>query len=264
MSKLTTNELARFRDDGLVVPAYTLPPSRLAAMRAAAEELVAARTDIRPEFIPLPHVSWDSSARARALARRFLDFAHDPDLLDLVESVIGPDIVFWTAALFCKPGGEGRAIPWHQDGVYWPLRPPATVTVWIALDHSRIENGCLRYVPGSHRRGPLRHEQSAEDGMVLNTAVAESEIDLGTARCVELSAGQLSMHEIYLVHGSAPNTSPRRRAGLTLRYMPATTLYDRSQQPGTGSNTAPVEFARRPIWLVRGTDRAGNDFTTGH
>ena len=264
MSGLTAEERAQFRDEGLLVPAYKVPADRLADMRQAAEALVAARTDIRPEFIPLPHVPWNQSKEAKVLAARFLEFAHDPDLLDLVESVLGPDIVFWTAALFCKPGGDGRAIPWHQDGVYWPLRPPRTVTLWIALDDSRIENGCLRYVPGSHRRGPLHHEQSPEDGLVLNTTVVESEIDVGATRCVELSAGQLSMHEIYLVHGSAPNTSPRRRAGLTLRYMPATTLYDRSQQPGAGSNTAPVEFAHRPIWLVRGTDRAGNDFTIGH
>lgn len=261
---LTPEEVAAYRRDGLVVPAYRLPPAQLEEMRAAADALVAARTDIRPEFIPLPHVPWEDSPKAKALAARFLDCARDPALLDLVESVIGPDIVFWTAALFCKPGGDGREIPWHQDGVYWPLRPPETVTLWLALDDSLVENGCLRIVPGSQKLGLLKHEASPKDGLVLNTAVVESEIDVGAARCVELRAGQLSMHDIYLVHGSAPNTSPRRRCGLTLRYMPATTLYDRTHNPGAGSNTAPVEFANRPIWLVRGVDRAGNDFTTGH
>lgn len=261
---LTPEEVATYRRDGLVVPDFQLSPERLADMREAAEELVAARTDIRPEFIPLPHVPWEDSARARALASRFLDFARDPALLDLVESAIGPDIVFWTAALFCKPGGDGREIPWHQDGVYWPLRPPETVTLWIALDDSLIENGCLRYVPGSQKLGPLKHEQSAQDGLVLNNTIVQSQVDTAAARCVELRAGQLSMHDIFLVHGSAPNTSPRRRAGLTLRYMPATTLYDRTIDPGAGSNTAPVEFANRPIWLVRGQDRAGNDFSRGH
>jgi hypothetical protein len=261
---LTPEEVATYRRDGLVVPDFRLPPERLADMRDAAEQLVAARTDIRPEFIPLPHVPWQDSPKARGLAARFLDGARDPALLDLVESVIGPDIVFWTAALFCKPGGDGREIPWHQDGVYWPLRPPATVTLWLALDDSLIENGCLRIVPGSHRLGLLKHEQSDKDGLVLNTSVVASEIDVGAARCVELRAGQLSMHDIYLVHGSSPNTSPRRRCGLTLRYMPATTLYDRTLNPGAASSTAPVEFAHRPIWLVRGVDRAGNDFKIGH
>ena len=261
---LTPAEVATFRRDGLVVPDFRLAPERLAEMREAADRLVAARTDIRPEFIPLPHVPWDDSPEANALAARFLGFAQDPALLDLVESLVGPDIVFWTAALFCKPGGDGREIPWHQDGVYWPLRPPETVTLWIALDDSLVENGCLRIVPGSQELGLLKHEASPKDGLVLNSTIVDAKVDTGDARCVELRAGQLSMHDIYLVHGSSPNTSPRRRCGLTLRYMPATTLYDRTYNPGAGSNTAPVEFANRPIWLVRGQDRAGNDFSIGH
>ena len=239
-----------------------LPPSpadRLADMRDAAEALVAARTDIRPEFIPLPHVPWEGTTKAEALAARFLDFARDPALLDLAESVIGPDIVFWTAALFCKPGGDGRAIPWHQDGVYWPLRPPATVTLWVALDDSRIENGCLRYVPGSHMLGLLRHEQSAEDGLGAQHR-RRGERDRRRRRALRrverrpaVDARDLPGARLGAEHLAAParRPDPALHAGdLALRPQ---------HQPGTGSNTAPLEFANRPIWLVRGADRAGND-----
>ncbi len=261
---LSAEEVAAYRRDGQVTPAFRLDGSLLAEMRAAAEALLAARPDLRPEFIPLPHVAWDQSAAAKRLATRFLGFARRPEFLDMVESLLGPDIVFWTAALFCKPGGEGRPVPWHQDGIYWPLKPMASVTLWIALDDSRIENGCMRVLPGSHRQGFLPHETSDKEGMVLNTEIVESEMDASQARCVELKAGEVSLHDAFLVHGSAPNRSPRRRAGLTLRYMPATTLYDRSRTMTSGSNTAALEFAKRPIWLLRGTDRAGNDFEIGH
>jgi len=67
------------------------------------------------------------------------------------------------------------------------------------------------------------------------------------------------------VHGSQPNRSNRRRAGFAIRYMPATAHYDRSLPMGSASSTVPVEFAQRPIWLVRGVDRCGhNDFDIGH
>lgn len=262
---LTPAEIETFRRDGLVVPAYRLSEALLARTRDAATRLTAARPDIRPEFIPLPHMPWDDGEDTRRLAGAFLDVALTPEFLDLVEGLLGPDIVFWTAALFCKPSSEGREIPWHQDGVYWPLDPPATVTLWLALDDSTRANGCLRYVPGSHKTGLLPHSESDRDGLVLNTAIAEDAVDRDAVQCVELEAGQVSVHDIYLIHGSEPNTSPMRRAGLTLRYMPATSHYDRARPMGAGSNTAPLEFATRPIWLARGTDRSGrNDFTIGH
>lgn len=263
-SGLTADELAAYRRDGQVTPDFRLDDTLLADMREAAEALVAARSDIRPEFVPLPHVPWDGSDKARVLARRFLAFARSPEILDLVESVIGPDIVFWTAALFSKPGGDGRPVPWHQDGIYWPLKPMSTVTVWVALDDADVENGCMRIIPGSHRQGFLTHHKSDADGLVLNTTIVEAELSPEKARCVELKAGQVSLHDAYLVHGSEPNVSARRRAGLTLRYMPGTSLYEREQPMESGSNTVPLEFAERPIWLVRGVDRAGNDFCRGH
>ncbi len=261
---LSAAEQAAYQRDGQIIPDFRLSEPLLNDLREAAEALVAARPDLRPEFIPMPHVPVDDSPQARALAARFLAVAQRPEILDVIEGVVGPDIVFWTGALFCKPGGTGRPIPWHQDGIYWPLKPMASVTLWIALDEVREGNGCMRVVPGSHRQGFLKHQTSDKDGMVLNTEIGEGEIDFGRARNVELDPGQVSLHDAFLVHGSAANTSGRRRAGLTFRYMPATTLYDRAQSMTTGSNTAPLEFAKRPIWLVRGQDRAGNDFSVGH
>ncbi len=262
---MTPAEVETFRRDGLVMPDFRLSVERQGRLQEAAARLVAARPEIRPEFIPNPHVPWNDAADTRAIAAEFLACATDPAILDLVESVLGPDIIFWAAALFCKPPREGREVAWHQDGVYWPIEPPATVTVWVAIDAATPENGAMQYLPGSHALGVLPHEQSDRDGLVLNTAVVESAVDTSTAAWVRLEAGAVSLHDIHLVHGSPPNRSDRRRAGLTLRYMPSASHFDRNRAMGAASNTAPVEFARRPIWLVRGVDRCGlNDFTTGH
>jgi len=264
-SGLTDKEKQIYDRDGLVEPGWRLPDDMLTRLQSSAERLISARSNLRPEFIPLPHVPWDDGDEARELAAEFLAYSLDPALLDLVESVIGPDIIFWTGALFCKPPGDGMELPWHQDGQYWPIEPPATVTVWIALDAVDAGNASMRYVPGSHKVGYYQHTTSDREDVALNVMLDDPSFDDSTARNVTLEPGQVSVHDVYLVHGSAANRSDRRRSGLTLRYMPSTAHYNRDIPMGGGSTHAPVEFANRPIWLARGVDRCGkNDFTTGH
>ncbi len=262
---LTPAEIETYRRDGLVIPAWRLPPGRLASLQDGMERLLRARPEMRPDFLPLPHIPWVDTAEARAIARVFFEAATAPDLLDLVEDSIGPDIIFWTAALFCKPPGVGARVPWHQDGEYWPIHPPGTVTVWIALDRVDRENGAMQFVAGSHKGGYLKHKNVANPQFALDNEIDDPRFDANEARFDELEAGQLSLHDVMLVHGSEPNTSPRRRAGLTFRYMPSTSHFDRGLVMGNVSSIVPIEFARRPIWLVRGVDRSGkNDFKTGH
>ena len=264
LAKLSVEEIARYHRNGQIEPEWRLPDELLMRMRASLERLVALRNDIRPDFIALPHVPQDTGL-ALELAREFFDYVTYPPLLDLVEQVIGGDIIMWASSVFCKPAERGLEVPWHQDGQYWPIRPQATVTVWIALDDVTRDNGCMRVIPGSHRMGEFSHEVSDREDLVLNNVMNDPRIDLNTAHDVVLKAGQISLHDVGLVHGSQANTSGARRAGFAIRYMPATSHYDRDLKMGGGSSTAPVEFKQRPIWLVRGVDRCGlNDFETGH
>ena len=264
IAPLSAAEVARYQRDGQLTPAWRLPPAMLAGMRRSLERLLAARPNLRPDFIALPHVPWDGAGGV-GIAREFFDYATDPALLDLVEQIIGPDIVLWASAVFCKPAATGLEVPWHQDGQYWPIRPRATVTVWVALDEVTVENGGMRVIPGSHRAGEFSREQSEREDLVLNNVLNDPRLDLSALRNIELQAGQLSLHDVNIVHGSQPNSSGRRRAGYAVRYMPATSLYDRKLTMGGASKTAPVEFAQRPIWLLRGVDRCGeNDFLVGH
>ena len=86
------------------------------------------------------------------------------------------------------------------------------------------------------------------------------------ARVLEASGatGEMSLHDVYMIHGARANTSTRRRTGVALRYMPSTSLFDRSLRPVDGQSGVPVNFARRPLWLLKGVDRSGNDFEVGH
>jgi hypothetical protein len=260
---LGDDEVTAYRRNGQITPRWRLPPALLARMQEALSRLIAARPDVKPDFIPLPHFPW--SPDAVPLAREFFEYCTHPALLDLVEQLIGPDIILWTSAVFCKPPGTGLEVPWHQDGQYWPIRPRATVTVWIALDRVDVGNGCMRVIPGSHLHGDFSHEVSDREDLVLNNVLNDPRLDLANVYNVELEAGQCSLHDANLVHGSAPNLSGRRRAGYAIRYMPSTSHYDRSIDMGRVSSLSALDFAERPIWLLRGTDRCGhNDFRVGH
>ena len=262
LSRLSAEEQAAYARDGIVIPRARLSADAVGRLREALDRLIADNPDRRPEQLVNAHLrEGPEGIRGNDV---FLDMARDPAIVDLVAGLVGPDVILWGCQVFCKPGGDGMEVPWHQDGHYWPIRPLATTTAWIAIDDSTTENGCMRVIPGSHARGLLPHVKAPRDRIVLDLEVDAAAYDESTARDVVLEAGELSLHDVHLIHGSRPNRSPRRRAGLAIRYMPATSHFDRTIPPMTSYGTAVIDFSRRPLWLVRGTDRAGNDFAAGH
>jgi ectoine hydroxylase-related dioxygenase (phytanoyl-CoA dioxygenase family) len=270
MARLSLPEAEHYRREGWVVPAFVLPPARVQALRAALEALLEANPGVRPEKLVSAHIEArdggaDNGEGVRGQAA-FLDLARDPAIVELVAGVLGEDIVLWGCHVFCKPAHEGHATPWHQDGHYWPIRPLATCTAWVALEPSTRRNGCLRVIPRSHA-GRRLHAHLPEDrtDLALSQSLAAGTFDEATAVDIELAPGQLSLHDVYTIHGAAANTGATRRTGVALRYMPAGSHFDRSLRPAEGASGVPVDFARRPIWLVRGADRSGrNDFHVGH
>lgn len=196
----------------------------------------------------------------------FLDLAREPEIVDLVAGVIGDDVILWGCHVFCKPAAEGYETPWHQDGHYWPIRPLATCTVWVALEPSTRANGCLRVIPGSHRARALHpHLREDRDDLTLSQRLDSAHFDEARAVDIELEPGQMSLHDVHLIHGAAANRSAQRRTGVALRYMPANSVFERDLRPADGASGVPVDFARRPLWLVKGRDASGrNDFRIGH
>ena len=273
MANLTTDEVAHYHREGYLIPQFRLSPARMDALVKALDKLLANNPGVRPEKLVSAHIQRKPGQGINGDGKNdegvqgddaFLALAQDPDILDLVEAVIGPDIILWGAHVFCKPAREGYETPWHQDGHYWPMRPLATCTVWVALEESLRENGCLQVIPRSHRDGVTHaHLREDRDDLALSMRTREDAFDASTAVALELQPGQMSMHDVYLIHGAGKNTSGKRRTGIALRYMPGTSVFERNiSLSGTGVNTA---FATRPLWLLRGVDRTGrNDFKVGH
>src|SRR5215831_21245406 len=192
MAQLSAHEIAHFRSEGWVVPRFALPPAQVAELRDALEQLLRDNPGVRPEKLVSAHIEGDNGEGVRG-SRRFLELATDPEIVELVSGVIGEDVILWGCHVFCKPAVEGYETPWHQDGHYWPIRPLANCTVWVALEESRVENGCLRVVPGSHVPKTL-HEHLHEDrsDLTLNQRLAAGSFDEGDAVDIELEPGQMS------------------------------------------------------------------------
>ena len=147
----------------------------------------------------------------------------DPRLLDIAQVFVGPSIALFASHYISKPPLDGRAVLWHQDGSYWPLEPMEVVTLWVAIDESTPENGCLRVIPRTHALALQGVSARTDVPNVLASGMDTDLVDESTAVDVVLDPGDVSVHHPNLVHGSEANRSPRRRAGLTIRYIPTTT-----------------------------------------
>jgi ectoine hydroxylase-related dioxygenase (phytanoyl-CoA dioxygenase family) len=265
MAQLSPHEIARYHAEGWVIPQFRLPPARVAQMREALDALIRNNPGVRPEKLVSAHVEGDNGEGVRG-SRQFLELAMDPEIVELVSGVIGEDVILWGCHVFCKPAAEGYETPWHQDGHYWPIRPLANCTVWVALEQSTVENGCLRVIPRSHRGGVLHpHLHEDRNDLTLNQRMAAGSFDEAQSVDLELQPGQMSLHDVYMIHGAKANTSDKRRTGVALRYMPSTSVFERDLRPADGKTGVAVNFAKRPLWLLKGVDRSGrNDFEVGH
>ncbi|HEV8261139.1 MAG TPA: phytanoyl-CoA dioxygenase family protein [Burkholderiales bacterium] len=259
---LSAEEVQQYKEQGYLFPKYHLPDPLLARLRDGIDRLLAAYTDVAQEDLANPHMI---SPTEGAHMNPFMETARHGPILDMVGEVLGPDLVLWITRVLCKPPIKGREVPWHQDGEYWPMRPLATCSVWIAIDPVSAVNGCMRFIPGSHKQHELyRHHTTSRENLVLNLELDRDQFDESAAVDVELEPGEMSLHDVRMIHGSLANTSGKRRAALILRYMPATSHYDRLLVAQRKDNS-PFNIFDQPLWLMRGVDRSGkNDFSHGH
>ena len=248
---LSESQIDQYHENGYLIPNFRVSENTLDDIKSAHAKLV----EGYPQYVDycpaiLPH---DPS---------FVRFACNDDILDMVAQIIGDDIALWNSSFFAKPARVGSTTPWHQDGEYWPMRPLATCTVWIAVDDSTTENGCLRVIRGSHREKRVRkHVTNDAPGLALNEELPASEVDQNEAVDLVLEAGQISLHDVFLVHGSEPNRSAHSRRGMTLRFMPTTSHYDREIEHEQNSKLGLDRDLRRPVFLMRGIDQCGrNEF----
>lgn len=256
---LTAAEVEFYRAQGYVVPAWGFSDAAVAEMHAAVDAILAANPDHRPEQLVCPHLPGGATKPIEGEQHTdFLRFGTDPGLRRVLRQVVGDNVLMWGSQLFCKPAATGMALPWHQDGDYWPINPMATVSVWIAIDPAGPDNGGLRLIPGSHHQGPLPHVFDNGANIALDQTVDPTRFDPASAVDISLAPGQVVLFDVHMIHGSNANASGRRRAGLVYRYMPHVSLFDRSYPDKVNSSGHLVSYGKRPLVQVVGEDPGPN------
>lgn len=154
------------------------------------------------------------------IAPGFHDLLWNPAfLMPAVQLLDGP-VRFWHDQLFCKPAQHGGVVAWHQDYSYWTRsRPMAHLSCWIGLDDSTRENGCVHYVPGSHRWNLLPVTGLADDMNAIQSVLTPEQKDQFKPVPIELESGECSFHHPLMVHGSFENRSKRPRRGAVINVF---------------------------------------------
>ena len=142
----------------------------------------------------------------------FHDVLWSPAFLVPASQLLGGPVRFWHDQLFCKPAHHGGVVAWHQDYSYWTRTEPMShLTCWIALDDSDRDNGCLYYVPGSHRWKLLPVTGLAGNMDEIMTVLSPEQRQAFQPVPIELKRGQCTFHHPLMVHGSYENRSQRQR-----------------------------------------------------
>lgn len=208
---LTPDQIAQYNAQGYVFPIDVFSATEITAIRAYFDDLLAKAAAAGWGSYEL--TNWHKSCRG------VWDIVTTDRILDLAQDLLGDTVILRHSHFFAKLPGDGKRVSWHQDASYWPLTPSKVVSVWLAIDDSDLGNGALQVIPRSHLQAQLDFQDSTpEEQNVLNQTVANPEA-YGDPVTLQLRAGQVSLHSDWILHGSEPNASDRRRCGLAMRFL---------------------------------------------
>ena len=239
MTGLTKEQRDRFRADGFYYPLDALSAEEVARYREG--------LDSTEEHLGVPLSAAEGKYRhnLHMLCRWTDDLVRHPAILDVMESLIGPNIVLYTCRAFIKPAKSDVITAWHKDSTYFGLRPHDHVTAWVALSDVSLESGPTEFARGSHIRGQLL-QQSNRIKNSVNTAgqITVEWFDQSDTEIAVLKPGQFSLHHTCTLHQSGPNNTDAPRIGFALSYI--------------STRTRNIGSHRMPATLVRGKDEHGN------
>jgi hypothetical protein len=244
--RLSPEQVEHFSREGYVIPAGTIfQETKYQKLKQHFEKKLAALpADQRPEGMDVPHFTDPA----------LFEWLFADEILALVEPIIGPNIALFSSHFICKPKGNGKRVPWHEDSAYWNTMLPASmkvVTVWFAIDPSRRENGCMQVIPRTHntgKKGFSDYDQVDVARNIFPTEVTKTQRDETKAVAIELQPNHASLHDARIIHGSEPNLSSLRRCGYTMRYM------------STQMRLSESACGFHQIYLARGCDLANQSY----
>ena len=209
---LSEDAVQQYERDGYYFPIPILSAQEVADLRGRLEAFEAQQGG---------PISGGHRNKSHLLFKWVDDLMRHPRILDVVEDLIGTDILCWNTLFWIKEAGSPSFVSWHQDLNYWGLDATDLVSAWIALSPATVASGCMRVLPGSHAKEALPHEDTFHsDNMLTRGQEIAIEVDESQTVAMALGPGEMSVHNVRIAHASGPNSSDDRRIGLSLHYMP--------------------------------------------
>ena len=202
-----------FERDGFVVVRQFLPAAEFSRLTRELDRYI---QQVVPTLLE-GDAFYDDKARPETLKQLarieqdpfFADYRNDPHWVALATELLGEPVACQGAEWFNKPPATNHPTPPHQDNFYFCLRPPQVLTMWLALDVVDAENGCLRYVRGSHRRGIRTHGRTRTLG--FSQGIPDyGDVDQGHEQAVFAQPNDVLIHHGETIHRADPNRSTQR------------------------------------------------------
>jgi non-haem Fe2+, alpha-ketoglutarate-dependent halogenase len=205
-NKLSRQQLTQYKRQGILFPIKVLSSEEITSFNSEVELLI--KNCDSPRRMHGMHLFFEWAYRL---------ITHDA-LLDVIQDVIGGDILVYGTLIFYKPPRDSGYVSWHQDGIYSGLHLTPSVSAWIALTPSDSANGCMRVIPKSHKRRLNHTKDTDEANLIERGDQVATVINEAEALDVVLQPGEMSLHHSSIVHGSRPNTSGGPRVGFIVRF----------------------------------------------
>jgi phytanoyl-CoA hydroxylase len=242
---ISDDELSRWREQGYVRLGHVAPPGEIEALGERIDAIMLGTVSYPNMYMQLCPSAGDAEKAKQSREYKgsslnyrkiqdlewdplFLAYIQNPLFRDITAKIIGDEVSCFRAMFMNKPAGQGVLLDWHQDGTgAWGLSIDPQVTIWTALDDTRVANGCLRIVPGSHKsmivpgRDLLNPEESAIH------APEEKQLH------VEMERGEVILLHNWTLHSSTPNQTNRPRRAFSTCYIDAATVSTKTGQSHT-------------------------------
>ena len=211
-----------FHTHGFLVIENATPAEEVSKIRKVYDQLFSERAG-RKEGNQYDLAGADEEDKPAVLPQIVNPISYAPELEDLVfrnnsaaigKQLLGPDIEFQGEHAIMKPPEIGQAAPWHQDEAYWKGDLEYnSISVWLALQDTTIENGCMQFIPGSHNQEVLPHRTIGHNPRIHGLEVIAEDVDLSDAIACPVPAGGATIHHCRTLHYTGPNqTGDIRRA----------------------------------------------------
>ncbi len=225
--QLTHEQIAFYESNGYLAGIRMLNDDQIETLRSELEQLADPTHPANKLFYEYhSNESTDPSKilfhalGAWRLAPGFHDLLWNPAFLMPAKQLLGGPVRFWHDQIFYKPAHHGGVVAWHQDYSYWTrTKPVAHLSCWIGLDDSTRENGCVHYVPGSHRWNLLPITGLADDMNSIQAVLSDKQKEEFKPVAIELKKGEASFHHPLMIHGSMENKTARPRRATVINVF---------------------------------------------